>query len=157
MKERHSLKSKAGRREPRAHFLKIHYVRPGFCVCECVCCFQTMKTELKASSVYSPLAFICSIVFHIDLDFFPPSACHESYTNKQQNLIRLPNLTSSPLRVTPRSLRLSAAMQEQSVHQYKQECLANAIMLSQTDACFAVCQIPRDRACSLFTWNCGVM
>lgn len=148
MKERRSLKSKAGRREPRAHFLKIHYVQPGFCLRECVRCFRTMKTELKASSVYSLLAFICSIIFHLRLDFFP---FHESYTNKHGNLIRLPSLASPPLRVTPRSRRFSAAMREQSMYQYKQECFANAITLAQTDACFVACQIPRDRACSLFT------
>lgn len=148
MKERHSLKSKAGR-ELRAHLPKIHYVQPGFCVC--VCWFQTMKTELKAGSVYLPPVFICSIIFHLHLDLFPLFASHESYTNKQQNLIRLPSLTSSLLCFTPYSLCLSAAMQEQSMYQFKQECLANAITLSQADACFAVCEIPRDRACSLFT------
>lgn len=156
MKERHSLKSEAGRREPRAHFLKTHYVQPGSCVCERVCSFQTMKTELEASSVYSLLAFICSVIFHLRLDFPPPSASHESYTNKQRNLTGLPGLASSPLRVTPRSLRLSAAMREPSAHQHKQGCSANAITLAQTDACSAACPVPRDRACSLFTWNCGV-
>lgn len=82
MKERHSLKSKAGRREARAHFLKIHYVQPWLYVCERVCCFQIMKTELKASSVYSPLAFICSIIFHLHLDFFP-SLCLSCILYKQ--------------------------------------------------------------------------
>lgn len=83
MKKRHSLKSKARRRQLKAHFLKIHYVQPEFCVCECVCCFQSMKSELKARSVYSLLAFICSIIFNHRLDFFPPSAFHESYTNNE--------------------------------------------------------------------------
>lgn len=73
MKERHSLKSKAGRREPRAHFLKIHYVQPGLCVCERVCCFQALKADLKTSSVYSSVAFICNVIFHLHLDFSPPS------------------------------------------------------------------------------------
>lgn len=55
----------------RAHFHKIHYVQPGFCVCERACYFQTLKTELKASSVCSSLAFSCNIICQLHLDFFP--------------------------------------------------------------------------------------
>lgn len=47
-------------------------------------------------------------------------------------------------------------MQEQRMHQQEQKCLANAITPWQMDACFAACQIPGDRARSLFTWNRGV-
>lgn len=63
---------------------------------------------------------------------------------------------ASPQRCCVLLHALSAAMQEHRMHQQEQKCLANAITPWQTDACFAACQIPGDRARSLFTWNRGV-
>lgn len=123
MKERHSLQSKAGRRELRAHFLKIHYVQPGLCICECACCFQTLKTDLKTSSEYSPLAFICNVIFRLHLDY-SPSISHESSASKQQNQIRLPSLASLPLHIAPHIVSSHARAKHAAI---EPECLANAI------------------------------
>lgn len=97
-------------------------------------------------------SFMCSIIFHLHPDFSPPSASHEFYTTKQTTAPKNPEcpaLSHHPVCVTPCSLCLQGARQEQNMHQYQQECWANAIMFSQMDACFTVCQVPRESACFL--------
>lgn len=118
----------------------------------CVCVLLSDYDDWIKGQLYRFRAsFMCSIIFHLHPDFFP-SLCFPWILHKQTTAPKKPEcpaLSHHPVCVTPRSLCLQGAAQEQNMHQYQQECWANAIMLSQMDACFTVCQVPRESACFL--------